>query len=74
LGVGYLVFELRRRGVTDNAIYDSITHSRDIFLDKKGILIKNYEEVLKKKQCLETYNAVQQGLIGLLNDIKENSR
>jgi hypothetical protein len=68
-GLGYGIYELRRKGISDKEIHKRIVESRDEFLEFKGIKERTYEKVLEKKQCLETYKSVRQSLGNFLKEI-----
>lgn len=72
-GAGFWIYDLRRLGVKDEEVYDRIICSRDNFLTAKNLLGQDYEKILLKKQCLETYNAVRRDLIDYLQQINQNS-
>ena len=66
-GLGYWIYEARRRDISDEEIYKRVIESRDSFLRTKNISGLDYNLVLLKKQCLEVYDSVRKGLIGMLS-------
>lgn len=66
-GLGYWIYEARRRNISDEEIYKRIIESRDTFLRTKNISELNYDFILLKKQCLEVYDSARKGLISMLS-------
>jgi len=66
-GLGYWIYEARRRNISDEEIYKRIIESRDSFLRTKNISELDYNLVLLKKQCLEVYDSARKGLISMLS-------
>ena len=72
-GLGYWIYDLRQRKVSDEEIYKAVLEARDDFLKIKSLRGFSYETILRKKQCLEVYNAVKDRLskeIRKLEDVK----
>ena len=66
-GLGYWIYEARRRNISDEEISQRILKSRDSFLRTKNISELDYNLVLLKKQCLEVYDSARKGLISMLS-------
>jgi hypothetical protein len=64
-GLSSKISTLRNMYFSDEDIADSITSSRDEFRDKKNIQ-NGYDETCRRKQCLEVYDAVVDGLDELI--------